>query len=410
MKKKFIKNKNYILYNIIFIFLAIIPILPSKLKGISVFSFILLALFSLKQKKRKFNRFYLINMGLYMMYVISLFYSDTLKVGTSMLETTLSLLIFPIGFMLFSGNTKAITYILNSEFFVKYIFIFSSFLLSILIFLVSFQFGDYFNRKINLELLVNKLNTGFYWLKDHPIYLSIYLSVSLLMICSLFNKSNQKNKIILIIIGFFKFFILLLMARKGVIISLFISVFLYFLMTKKRKIKIIVLTVFITLLSTVIMLKLIPDTSKRFMKVFDSKSYREIKSYSSTSIRYGIYKCTFYKIHHSWALGYGVGDVKKELNKCYKKTSNILSNGKYNSHNQYLGILLYVGVLGLSVFLISLLINLKIFYINKDYFAFCLLLMFMSFMLTENILDRQNGVILFSFLLNFYSFKNTHLE
>lgn len=407
--KNFIKNRESIMFSVLFIFFAAFPILPFKVKGGFVVLFILTAFFSLKTKTKKLNYFYLINGFLYIIYLLSLSYSYNISRGVSLLETTLSIFIFPVAFVFFSGDRKASKFFLKRESFLKHLFIVFSFLLSILIFLVSLEFGNYITEKINLGLFMLKLNTGFYWLEDHPIYLSMYLSISLLMIFNIFNKSKKKVKVFLIIIGFFEFFVLAILSKKGVIISFFLSTFIYLIVSAKSKKKVLVITIVIVTLSSLFMYKYVPDTVKRFKEVFDSKSYKKIESYSSTSIRYGVYKCAFYKISNSLLIGYGLGDVKDELNKCYKKVSNVLIKGEYNSHNQYLGILLYVGVFGLLVFLVSLLINLNLFYIGKDYFAFSLLLMFMLFMLTENILDRQNGVILFSFFLNYYSFKNTNL-
>ena len=407
--KEVLKDKTYF-YSISILLLGLIPILPFRGKGVLVAIFIITAILSLQNKTRKLNYFYLINTVLFIGYLISLLYTDTIKQGLSILETTLSLFIFPLGFMLFSGNNKIIKSILKQEKKCKYVFIGASFFLAILIFYTSLEFGNYGTEKINLNNFLKTLNQNFYWLTDHPIYLSIFLAVSLLMIASLYKNSNKKSKFLLALIGFFQIFVLILMSRKGILFSVFLSIFLFFILYLKLNKKHIIQVIIISIFFSLITFKYAPDTLKRFRETFDSKSYKKIENYSSTSIRYGIYKCAFHKSSNSWLIGYGVGDVKNELLECYQKTSPVLVKGQYNSHNQYLKILLSIGFIGLMLFLVSLFINLKLFYIKKDYFAFCLLIMYMGFMLTENILDRQNGVILFSFLLNYYCFKNTNLD
>lgn len=421
MKELFKKNirrakgllieKNSIKYLFLFTVFGLFPILPFKAKGLAVFIFIILALFITRKKIEKRNLSYLINSVLYITYFISLLYSANLVTGISMLETTVSILIFPIGFVLFSGNNHAIKLILKQEIFYKYIFIISSFLLTILIFIVSFDYGDYITEKIKLSKFLFKLNYDFYWMADHPIYLSIYISVSLLMICSIIDKSKDSvNSLFLIFIGLFQFFILIVLSRKGVILSFILSFILFCFIVVKRKKRLFFYFILFSVFLSFVAFKYTPDTIKRYQEIFDIKSYKIIESHSSTSQRYGIYKCAIKEISNSWLLGYGIGDVNNQLLKCYNRTSKVLVQGKYNTHNQYLGTLLSVGAVGLMLFLLPLFIQLKIFYFNKDYFALCFLLMFMGFMFFENILDRQNGVILFSFLLNYYYFKNTNLN
>jgi O-antigen ligase len=247
-------------------------------------------------------------------------------------------------------------------------------------------------------------------MEDHPIYLSIYLATSIIIIISLSFSVKLWIKFLLFFVGSFQLFILIFLSRKGVIVALMITLALFCFFMIKKHTQLILFFVLSAGFFSLITIKYSPETIKRFKEVFDAKSYNQIKSYSSTSQRYGIYKCSLEKLNESWLVGYGIGDTQNELISCYKKSSNILVAREYNSHNQFLSVLLHVGVLGFFLFLISLIMNLKLFYLKRDYFAFCLVCMYLLIMLTENILERQNGVILFSFLLNFYSFKNTHLR
>ncbi|WP_438989321.1 O-antigen ligase family protein [Polaribacter sp.] len=406
--KQYLKDKNFSVVIFVFTFFSSFPLLPFRMKGLPVLIFVCFTFFVFKKKEKKFDFIYLINSLLFILYVISLLYSDNLKKGLSLLETTVSLMIIPLSFTLYSGYKKLTKNILKEELIFKKIFIVSSFILSILIFITSFQYGNYISTKIELSAFLSRLNIGFFWIKDHPIYLSIYLSLSLLIIVSIIK--NSKLKTILLIIGLFQFFILMLLSRKGVIISFLISTVILFLLTQKRKKKSLLFIMFFFLISAFLVIKFTPDTIKRFKEVFDAKSYTKIEKYSSTSVRYGVYNCAFEKISESFVIGYGIGDVQNELQDCYKSKSKVLVRENLNSHNQYFGILLSVGVIGLMIFIIPLIINLKLFLVSKDYFAFCALLMFILFMLFENILDRQSGVILFAFVLNFYTFKNYNLK
>jgi O-antigen ligase len=397
---------NKTLLRLFLIITGLFPILPFKIKGVVALFFIIIVLFSRKKRKLEVNYLFLLNASLFVIYFFSLTYSVNFKEGISKLETTLSLFIFSIGFLLLSGNKKAVNNIVEYGNIFKYTFIASSFFLSILIFILSFNYGNYITQKINLSRFVYDLGEGFLWMRDHPIYLSIYLSISLFLIAEIFNQSKRKHQIILLLVGIFEVIVVFILSRKGVIISLLLSFLIFSLIKIKNKKK--VFLSFFIFMTAIIFLgqNYFPDTAKRFREVLDKKSYDGVVSYSSTSIRFGIYKCSFEKIKESWLFGYGIGDAGEELRKCYKDKSELLYIGNFNSHNQFFGIILRVGVFGLLLFIISIILNLIFLYKRKDYSAFSIILMLVFFMLTENIIDRQNGVILFSLLINYFIFRN----
>ncbi len=196
-------------------------------------------MFSLKKRKPEINYLFLLNASLFVLYFISLTYSDNFKEGISKLETTLSLFIFPIGFLLLIANKKAINNIVEYGNIFKYTFIASSFLLSILIFMLSFNYGDYITQKVNINRFVYDLSEGFLWMKDHPIYLSIYLSISLFLIAELFNQAKRKYQIMLLLVGIFEVIVVFILSRKGVIISLLLSFLIFSLMKIKNKKKVL---------------------------------------------------------------------------------------------------------------------------------------------------------------------------
>jgi len=64
-----------------------------------------------------------------------------------------------------------------------------------------------------------------------------------------------------------------------------------------------------------------------------------------------------------------------------------------------LGYALYSGILGLSVLFIALFLALYKSY-KEDKFLFVIMVLYCIIFLTENVLERQSGLILFCFLLN----------
>ena len=110
-----------------------------------------------------------------------------------------------------------------------------------------------------------------------------------------------------------------------------------------------------------------------------------------------IYNCSISIIKEAPVIGYGPGDVQKELNSCYEKfNTQAFKKERYNSHNQYLDYLLSFGVIGFIIILYCFLYYLKMARKNPDnkvYFNF-LILFYFTF-LTENILVRNTGMVLF---------------
>lgn len=103
--------------------------------------------------------------------------------------------------------------------------------------------------------------------------------------------------------------------------------------------------------------------------------------------------------HNSLLIGNGTRGNRDYLYSKYKDyglTSAYVD--EYNAHNQYLEILLDFGIVGLLLFFLML------FYIGKltlkeNYLGFSILCVFLIFMSTESMLERQSGIVIFSFLM-----------
>jgi O-antigen ligase len=127
---------------------------------------------------------------------------------------------------------------------------------------------------------------------------------------------------------------------------------------------------------------------------------------NSTNIRYSIYKTSFLLIKSSPFIGYGIGDFNDQLKIEYKKNNYFLLSKEYNSHNQYLSFLLIGGFPLLFLYLYFLYYNINLSISNENYLLIVVLSFYSIVMLSENILERENGVIFFSFLINFFALKN----
>ena len=151
---------------------------------------------------------------------------------------------------------------------------------------------------------------------------------------------------------------------------------------------------------------MIPKDNNRFIELLNKESFEQVNLNNSTSIRFYILKCSIKMALEKPFFGHGLGDVQNELDLRYNINETILPSNKYNSHNQYLFVWLSSGIIGLIFFLLFLYYCFSLAVRSQDYFFLSILILFAVSFLFENILSRQSGVILFSFLVNLLVLKN----
>jgi len=121
--------------------------------------------------------------------------------------------------------------------------------------------------------------------------------------------------------------------------------------------------------------------------------------FNELTLRLTIFKCANYIIEENPIFGTGVGDVMADLESVYRKVDFKFGyNNAYDPHNQYLRVCLGTGVVGLSLFLISLITVLSRALRSGDWLVVGFVIVFCTSFLFESILERQNGIIPFAFL------------
>ncbi len=395
-----ILKKNNITFSILYLFF-LFPLIPNRVKGLPVIFLLIWGVFVfIKSKVRSYPyKKVLFISSLYLLYLISLLYTENLKNIDKILSTRLSLLVVPLAFGFLYQEVKKIRF-KDVVVFIKVNSVVSA-IYSVLI-LSYLGYLGVFNNVIKIENALAYITNEMWLINQHPIYGSSFIGISLLL--TLYYVVSEKEKkirgyIFLIVIMIITLFIL---TRKSVLIALFFSVFSGFLLYKKRK---NFKRYLIAILTVVLLVFVFSKTvSNRFYELIDKETYTRINKESSTSLRYTIYLSSIKAILKSPIIGYGVGDVKPELKKYYQKTSAEMIY--YNSHNQYLSFYLATGIFG---FLLLWIIMLKTIFlaVKKQKMVLLLLSVFFSvLMLFENILERQSGVILFSFYMCLLTFTN----
>ena len=401
-----LKNNKRLLTNLILIGISlfgIYPLIPHRLESLSVvlLAFCSIVYLIITGRKKTYTKTFFIVSFIYFALLLSALLSVNKLEGFKKIETMFSLLVFPIVFYFLLGKTF-IDFSKTRNFFLK------SYYISSLIFsTISFYlFTIYENPKYLVA------DSNFYrsaildnnFIGEHPIYVSIFISIAIIFGFSFFDKEKKitwKNLFLLFTQGYLITLLLMLMS-KGVILAL-IVVFLFNLIRQKNtRITYVVSAVVVLILFFIF----IPEKNNRFKEIINLNSYEILDKNNSTSIRVVIYKCGIETLIKSPIFGYGIGDVQEQLDICYSTNNSNFVKGMYNSHNQYLFIWLSTGIIGFLIFISFLIFYFKKAIQYKDSIMFSVLVLYCVIFLFENVLSRQSGVIFFSFMVNYFLWDN----
>ncbi len=260
-----------------------------------------------------------------------------------------------------------------------------------------------------LYFKINALGNYFYYdrfsefLDKHTTYFSLFVVVCMLILLHRFLVLKHKRFYLLAGYGFFIFVLYILSVRISIIALLIgtIILLLYHLNLKQKLGAIFILPLlFGSLYFT-------PNFQKRFQP-----SITESTQMNDTDFRKLHWKAVVETIkHNSILIGNGTRGNRDYLYakyKEYKLTSAY--EEEYNAHNQYLEILLDYGLFGLLVFLFFIFYLFKLFINSKDALGVSFLCVFIFYMFTESILERQSGIVLFSLVIPLLVYKNLSVK
>jgi len=240
------------------------------------------------------------------------------------------------------------------------------------------------------------MNSGIGSFSFHPIYISILLCISIVLGFEFFQSVKSKWKKTAIQLGIvFLLINIIFLSRKAFIF--FIVLYLIYEFSIMRKATFFMTGIIFSVLFGIIFISPVSD---RFLDLYTGFMNEPSGFNGSTYVRQQI--CTLGLIKESPVFGYGLSEGSVILEECLQ-VKNI---SFHNTHNQFLGMWLSTGFFG---FLCLIIFFIKLFFEsfsfkNKDTFIISLLL-FMS-LIFENLLDRQDGLIVFSFFVGYINLKN----
>jgi O-antigen ligase len=378
-------------------------LLPSNLKAIAILIFGVSVLFHALGRKWHFNwKFFLTNCILFLIIGVTVAYSDNTDYALKKLSTMASLIVFPFVFsMLTKEEGKAIFKQLKSY---LWIYILGIFLFNVIAFFWFYATQYSFMEMMEHFHTVLRVKMGKWGI--HPIYLSMHCSIAILFSFYVLRETRSKQWVAAILsIDIILLLFLLLYAKKGPLLALVIVFSLFVVFQRKQR---LLKPYLFAVIGLIFLTVAIPKTRNKFVELVKIETLDKGKV-TSTNIRYTIYASAKALITQSPMIGYGIGDYNDKLRESYVAGGNeVLIKGKYNAHNQYFSLLLIGGIVALLAFIITMGMNMVYAIRFNNQLLILLLLFYGMVMFTENILEREAGVIFFAFFLNFFALKSLY--
>lgn len=125
------------------------------------------------------------------------------------------------------------------------------------------------------------------------------------------------------------------------------------------------------------------------------------QTWGGRMMRNEIWSCTSKLWFDSPILGHGIGASQTLIDDCLRETSRrpelYLGSFRFNAHSQYFQLALYGGIISLSAFLFQFYFLARLALKKKDIIFFCFLFISLISFTTESMLERNQGVVFFSF-------------
>ena len=350
--------------------------------------------FQIKPRKSMF-----LGVVFFMIMLISLAYTQDMDFGSKRVSGMIALGVLPLAFYTFHRNY-------NLDYKRVSLNVYKLFFVATVLFLIGVAIHNYLNGHFNQYIFrdyAERLNTYYGTYSMHPLYMSMYLSICLFFSIPIYKSLTKLIYKVFLLLGVLLITtILIVLARKGVIAVTFVIFLVYFLRTKKKKSLILYGLISLVLMAIAYN---IPEIKNRFLEFINTFLNKGSKELGSTSIRLSVYDCVIEAIKGEPLFGYGIGDTKSTLNECYDANYNVFNGKFYNAHNQFLSAWLAAGLIGITTLIIWVVSIIKRAFQKGDFVHIAVITVLCVSLLTENILERQSGVLLFAFFVNFFTFK-----
>ncbi len=249
----------------------------------------------------------------------------------------------------------------------------------------------YFNSS---DLLISKSSVEDLFITQR-LYLGFFVVISIVLLSFLFRTSNRnKQKVFCALLILFFIFTLFLISSRSALLIAFLIFLITIIYESKSVFTIVVMLASLVIFSAIILTN--KNLSNRFLYSQDSVRTSFIEKIKTHEPRYDIWRFSL-QIFEEQNLGlFGLGTYKTQelLVEKYKlmpidKRKNWFIQRNFNTHNQYIDIILSFGFIGLILFTVFLREIVLTTY--KNIYSLNLILSLILFLVIENLFHRQLG-------------------
>ncbi len=396
---KQISPKSY--YDIAIILPLLMLFLYPSHAAFGVFGFVIICIYGIIKKDLIFQwNINILWVLFFVLYVIFFFKATDTKDGLFELEKKLSFLVFGILFLFKSKKPISLPF-----------WIFSFILLVIIRGIIGFVGSIIMYNEIHI---MPAFFTSRFSQHIHPSYLSFYI-----IICLITTFYWQYKKVIDFPKWFLIFFSIIAIVSILLLSSLSANLFLFFTIIvllalylyKKLKPKLASVIVICLIIISFLVIKYVNFRAINFSETYHNtvtfienpQEYINSEEFinKANEKRLILWTLSWQKIKEN-PMGYGVGsagDVYRDVYSQYGLTS--FMNPLLDSHNQYLRIAIEMGIIGLLAYLAIICVYIVKAIKQKKYLLLYVMICIVYFGMWESILQRQSGVVFFTYMLTF---------
>lgn len=375
------------LQNSLFYLTAFFILIPNAVREVSFVFIFIYSIYILKKNNLKINlvKFFTLT-GVFFISLISLLYTKNLYTGIKEIEGLIPIIYLSFAFLVFSETN------FEPDFLKKWFFYFN---ISNIIFLSFFTIYYFYSNKTisfnNIRAMLELLPL----INIHPIYLSIVCVIAIIS-----NYYYIKQIIPMICFLIINLLLLILTGCRVSILFVFLLIIYFGIISQiKNSLKIFTIIFFLILFATIFIIN--SDLSNKLIEITDKNTYTSFNKNSATSVRVEIFRNSLDVAKQTnYINGNGIGDVRQLLINNYKLYHPNL-NKFYNTHNQFLGVFLSTGIIGVICLISLFIILFHMAFKQRNNPLFIVLLYFLIMFLFENVMDRKNGILLFLFSVFF---------
>ncbi|MFC1730879.1 O-antigen ligase family protein [candidate division KSB1 bacterium] len=244
-------------------------------------------------------------------------------------------------------------------------------------------------------------------LSMQPNYIAMYICLGLAFCIKefFFHKKIKRRLVYSLISLLLLFFLILLSSRSQWICSLLIILSAFFMVEMKKKERIFALVFFVLGLVISVFIVMNNSVSRQHFRETFIQNKHPNPAFSGRENRMVIWTSAIKLISENPFIGTGNGDVKDELIRIYhEKGFNDGITYQLNAHNEFLQTAISSGIPAMLflLFILGYMTYIAIRDKNIIIFSFCITVIIS--MMTESLLNRQNGVVFIGMFMSLFIF------